>query len=129
GSARILEVPITAATTPALPKPLEAAYAALPPLPWRGALKRLGLRPVWLRPSYTALRDMLAFARRLAAQRASCFNIILHSSELLPGGSPYTADVASVDRFQADLELLLEELVHLGGAGRTYAEFAERVAA
>lgn len=124
GASRILEIPISAATLPELPKSLEAAYASLRPIPWRGAFKRLGLRPVWLRPSYTSLADMRAFASRLAARRAPCFNIIFHSSELLPGGSPYTPDQKSVERFLADLTGLLEHLLSLGGVGRTYAELA-----
>lgn len=126
GRSKILEVPISAATRPALPKPLERAYAMLPPIPYRGALKRLGLRPVWLRPSYSALGDMLQFADALRAAGLPCFNIIFHSSELLPGGSPYTPDAASVARFTDDLERLLEHLVErLGARGRTYREFAE----
>jgi hypothetical protein len=130
GRARILEVPISAATLPALPKPLEALYAAMPPIPYRGAIKRLGLRPVWLRPSYSPLPDMLAFASRLAAARVPCFNIIFHSSELLPGGSPYTPDEASVRRFLDDLRRLFEQLVgRLGAVGRTYREFAAQYAA
>jgi hypothetical protein len=104
---------------------MEALYARLPPIPYRGALKRLGLRPVWLRPSYTPLRDMLAFASRLEARGASCFNVIFHSSEILPGGSPYTPDEASVARFLDDLKRLLEHLTGpLGGAPRTCSEFA-----
>lgn len=127
GGARLLEIPITAATLPALPKAVEALYARLPPLHWRAALRRLGLRPVWLRPSYSSLPDMLAFADRLAASGASCFNIIFHSSELLPGGSPYTPDASSVERFLDALRRLLEHLTsRLGAAGLTYAEFAAR---
>ena len=57
GRSRVLEVPITSATRPFLWKPLEALYAQLPPLPWRGALRRAGLRAAWLRPSYTPLPD------------------------------------------------------------------------
>lgn len=130
GAAKILEVPITSATSPALPKLLEKAYARLRPIPWRGALKRLGVRPVWLRPSYTPLPEMLAFADRLARNGVPCFNIIFHSSEVLPGGSPYTPDEASVARFLDDLRGLLAHLTGpLGAAGRTYAEFArERTA-
>jgi hypothetical protein len=130
GRSKLLEVPISAATLPWLPKPLEALYATLPPIPYRGAIKRLGLRPVWLRPSYSSLPDMLAFASRLAAERVPCFNIIFHSSELLPGGSPYTPDEASVRRFTDDLRRLLEHLVgRLGAVGRTYREFAAQFAA
>jgi hypothetical protein len=125
GRSPILEIPISSATLPRLPKPLEAAYARLPPIPWRGALKRLGLRPVWLRPSYSSVGDMRAFADDLAARRVPCFNVIFHSSELLPGGSPYTPDAPAVDRFLDDLRRLLEHLTgRLGAVGRTYAEFA-----
>ena len=124
GAARLLEVPISSATLPFLPKPLEAAYARLKPIPWRGAFKRLGLRPVWLRPSYTALSDMLDFARALSARGAPCFNAIFHSSELLAGGSPYTPDERSVGRFLDDLRRMLDALRELGGVGRTCAEFA-----
>jgi len=125
GESRILEVPISAATDPPLPKPLERLYASLPPIPWRGALKRLGLKPVWLRPSYTAVPEMLSFASRLKERGAPCFNVIFHSSELLPGGSPYNPDAASVGRFETALRLLLEHVTsRLGAVGRTYAEFA-----
>jgi peptidoglycan/xylan/chitin deacetylase (PgdA/CDA1 family) len=130
GASKILEVPITSATSPALPKLLERAYARLRPIPWRGALKRIGLRPVWLRPSYTPLPEMLAFAERLARDGVPCFNIIFHSSEVLPGGSPYTPDEASVARFLDDLRRLLAHLTGpLRAAGRTYAEFAREWAA
>jgi hypothetical protein len=125
GRSPILEIPITSATVPALPKALESAYTSLQPIPWRGALKRLGLRAAWLRPSYTPREQMLAFASRLRAQGATSFNIIFHSSELLPGGSPYTPDQRSVDRFLDDLRALLDHLTGtLGVVGRTYAEFA-----
>ena len=124
GASTILEVPISAATSPALPKAAEALYARLRPIPWRGALRRLGLKAVWLRPSYAALPDMLAFASRLARARVPCFNVIFHSSELLPGGSPYTPDEASVSRFLEDLQRLFEHLTaRLGAVGRTYGQF------
>jgi hypothetical protein len=125
GRSSILEIPITSATVPGLPKTLESAYTRLPPIPWRGALKRLGVRAAWLRPSYTSRAEMLAFASRLRAQGATSFNVIFHSSELLPGGSPYTPDQRSVDRFLDDLKALLDHVTGtLGVVGRTYAEFA-----
>jgi len=70
---------------------------------------------------------MLAFADRLAREGAPCFNIIFHSSEVLPGGSPYTPDEGSVARFLDDLRRLLGHLTaQLGAVGRTYAEFARQ---
>ena len=54
-------------------------------------------------------------------------SIIFHSSEILPGGSPYTPDAASVERFLGELRAILEHLtVKLGAVGMTYAEFARR---
>jgi len=128
GGSPILEVPISAGTLPMLPKALEAIYTTLPPLRSRSALRRLGLRPVWLRPSYAALGDMCAFADRLARMPGAVFSLAFHSSEVLPGGSPYTPDERSVSRFLDDLRRLLEHLTtHLGGRGCTFAELcAER---
>jgi hypothetical protein len=130
GRSRLLEIPVSAATLPPLPKRLEALYASLPPIPYRGALKRLGIRPVWLRPSYSPVADVVAFASRLGRQGAPCFNFLFHSSELLPGASPYHADEAAVARFTDDLARVLEHLTRtLGGVGKTYAEFAAAYAA
>jgi hypothetical protein len=73
---------------------------------------------------------MLRFASALHADRVPCFNIIFHSSELLPGGSPYTPDDASVSRFLSDLRRLLVHLTgSLGAQGCTYAEFGAAWAA
>lgn len=125
GGARILEVPVSSGTLPRLGKRLEALYVRLPPLRYRGALKRLGLRPVWLRPSYTSLVEMKTFASLLGEAGTPCFNIAFHSSELLPGGSPYSPDQNSIDRLLDDLDRLLEHLTGpLSGVGRTFSEFA-----
>jgi hypothetical protein len=124
GRARLLEIPISAGTQPPLPRPLESLYARIPMIPHRGALRRLGLRGVWLRPSYSSLPDMLALASRIRRHRLPCANLLFHSSELQPGGSPYTPDSASVKRFLGELERLLEHLTQkLDAVGRTYAEF------
>jgi hypothetical protein len=124
GPSRLLEVPISAATAPPLPKPIEALYSRLSPIPYRGALKRLGLRPVWLRPSYTPLAEAKRFASRLAHSGLPCLNLLFHSSEVWPGGSPYNPDQLSVERFLDTLKRLLEHArERLGAVGKTYAEF------
>lgn len=124
GASKVLEIPISSATDPALPKGLEAVYTKLPPLPYRGWLKRLGLRAVWLRPSYTPLERMKALATRLTARGVPCLNVIFHSSEILPGASPYNRDEAAVTRFLDELERFLEYATgKLGAQGRTFAEF------
>jgi peptidoglycan/xylan/chitin deacetylase (PgdA/CDA1 family) len=129
GTSQVLEVPISAATIPSLPKAAEALYVTMPPLPYRGILRRLRLRGAWLRPSYSDLPDMLRLASRLA-NNAGILNVAFHSSELLPGGSPYTPDEASVGRLLDDLARLLEHATQqLGAIGHTYTEYAATWAA
>jgi hypothetical protein len=126
GRGPVLEVPISSGTLPNLPKPLEALYTRLPPLPYRGWLKRLGLNAAWLRPSYASLPQMLRLAEGLERRGVGVLNIAFHSSELLPGGSPYTPDEGSIRRFLDDLERLLEQLTtRLGARPCTYAELAD----
>lgn len=125
GASRVLEIPISSATIPFLPKPVETLFVSLPSLPYRGMLKRLGLRGAWLRPSYSSLGDMLRLADRLA-ERTGVLNVAFHSSELLPGGSPYSPDQASVGRILDDLARLLEHAtVRHGARGLSYSEYAE----
>ena len=71
----------------------------MPAIPWRGYLKRLGLRAVWLRPSYSSVEDAKALASALVARGVPTLNMLFHSSELVPGGSPYNRTEADVDRF------------------------------
>jgi hypothetical protein len=125
GESHVLEVPISSATLPRLPKFVEGLYTRLPPLRFRNALRRLGLRPVWLRPSYARLKDMRRLADHLAAQDDAVLNVGFHSSEVLPGGSPYTPDAESVTRFLEVLEHLLAHLIDtLAARPLTFAELA-----
>ncbi len=127
GRSPVLEVPVSAATLPRLPKRLESAYASLQPKRWRGPLKRLGLRPVWLRPSYSPAPDAIALAEMLVARGVPTLNMLFHSSELLPGASPYHRDEAAVDRFFDTFERVVEHIMgRMGATGMTYAEYAAR---
>jgi hypothetical protein len=128
GRSQVLEIPISSATIPPLPKTLERGFASLPPLYGRAWLKRLGLRAVWLRPSFSTVDDAIRMADRFVAHGVPTLNLLFHSSELLPGGSPYHPDVASVERFFAKLERLLEYVTGaLNVEALTYREFAARV--
>ena len=52
-------------------------------------------------------------------------NVLFHSSELLPGASPYNRSGADVDRFLASLESLLAFAAGEGIEGRTFREFRD----
>ena len=122
----MLEIPVSSATKPALPKALERHFTSLSPIPWRGYLKRLGLRGVWLRPSYSNVEDAKALASTLVARGVPTLNMLFHSSELVPGGSPYNKDAADVDRFFERLERVFEHVMkRLEARGVTYRECAD----
>jgi hypothetical protein len=126
GTSTVLEIPVSAATTPALPKSLERLYASMPAIPWRGYLKRLGLRAIWLRPSYSSVEDAKTLASALVARGVPTLNMLFHSSELVPNGSPYNRTDADLDRFFERLERVFEHIMkRLEARGVTYRECAE----
>ena len=51
--------------------------------------------------------------------------MLFHSSELLPGGSPYHRDAAAVERFYDTFSRVVDHIIgRLGAVGMTYAEYA-----
>lgn len=126
GRSTVLEIPVSAATSPAVPKWIEKGFASLPAIPWRGYFKRLGLRAVWLRPSYSSVEDAKSLASSLVARGVPTLNMLFHSSELEPGGSPYNKSAGDVDRFFDRLERVFEHVMkRLGARGVTYRECAD----
>jgi len=128
GTSDLLEIPITSALDRRWPGWLAKAYADVErAYQFRRVLRLTKIvRPVWLRPSYSAPADMHRLATRLVASGVPTANIIFHSSELMPGGSPYNQTSKDVDRFYEDLEGLLHHLVGLDAYGSTFIEFHER---
>ena len=127
GASGLLEIPVTSALDRKWPLWLETAYADVSSAyHFRRALRLLGIaRPIWLRPSYSKASDMERLARRVLSEGSAPANIIFHSSELLPGGSPYNETRDDVERFYRDLESLLAFLVESGASGATFREFRE----
>ena len=81
-------------------------------------------RHYWLRPNGrngAALRERVDEA---VAGRHAHLMFVLHSSELMPGGSPTFSDEASIARLTEDLSALFAHAQARGCAGRTLGEFA-----
>jgi hypothetical protein len=127
GPTKLLELPITSALNRRWPQWLQTAYAGYTPAyQFRRVLRLMKIvRPIWLRPSYSKTDDMLFLAKRIVENREPLANIIFHSSELIPEGSPYNATDADVDRFFEGLGELLSFLSGKGVEGRTFREFRE----
>jgi hypothetical protein len=129
GTSRVLELPLSCALNRRLPVALQLAWARAPkPYTTKRVLKKLGIvRPLWLRPSYSSLDDMLALARRLAGSGVPLLNVLFHSSEAIVGGSPYNCTASELDAFLDRLDRFLAAAVGpLGATPLTLHEFAQR---
>lgn len=130
GSSPLLELPMTI-----LPRERSA------PVEWlrrraRGArqlervVNRLWRPLVWMRPDGHNLRDLLWAVDRVLAERRPYAQLMLHSSELMPGGSPTFPAEADVERLYSHLERLFELTTKRGLTGCTLGGYrASREAA
>jgi hypothetical protein len=105
-SGGLLEVPVTVRPS--------AFYRRVPAAYRTRLLRRFankispGLR--WLCPAQSNLDSMLQVVREARAQGAPHVEFMLHSSELMPGGSPSFRDTGAIEHLYEDLEILFEEL-------------------
>ena len=129
GDSPLLEVPMTIVHAPPGPAlRLGQALSALP-APLRRAT-RLVARVVdrvappirWLRPDGRNRRAMLDILDQVRAEGRAHAEFMLHSSELMPGGSPTFRTEASIERLYADLRALFAA-VRGRFAPATLAEF------
>jgi hypothetical protein len=114
----LLEVPVTIEMSELF---RAAPWAYHLPLAGR-VVNRISPTLSWACPGENDLAGMLRAARRARATGAVCVEFLVHSSELMPGGSPRFRTVAAVERLYASLELLFEEL-SAWCSGTTLAEF------
>jgi hypothetical protein len=77
---------------------------------------------LWLRPNGRNRRRLLAVVARVLAERRPYAQFMLHSSELMPGGSPTFRDAARIEVLYADLEVLFAA-ARGRFVGSTLAEF------
>jgi hypothetical protein len=98
--------------------------------PWnrelaRRLLGRKGPRIVWLRPDGSNLNALLQVVETAVANRRAYLQFTLHSSELMPGGSPTFRTARSIENLYRDLGVLFEA-VSRHFAGRTLSEFSRQ---
>jgi len=82
----------------------------------------------WLRPTGNNLGAMRALVRDSVKKGEHYLEFMIHSSELMPGGSPYFPDEGSIERLYADLDVLFAEISETH-EGQTLAGFRERYVA
>lgn len=136
GQPGLVELPVTVLPTYMVTRRLPSVLPYWDTRPFGAARRALRVwrrpQPLWLRPrpEYTPsdLEHLVDEAERLALPYAV---FMVHSSELMPGGSPYRPTPASVDELLALLDGLLSSLrrrghqfVTLSQAGRELRSFA-----
>ena len=107
GNSKLLEVPITVDFTRRIPDFLKKIYPNLPDIGLRRLMRILGnIDLVWLRPSYASLEQMQLLANTVLGNGAVLLNMMFHSSELMPGASPYNKTDEDVQNFLKKIENL-----------------------
>jgi hypothetical protein len=103
GESDLLEVPLT--ILPTSPRFIDRLRQGLPPrsLP-RRLVNRLFPPLAWLRPNGRNRRSLLRVLRAALSGGAGYAEFMLHSSELMPGGSPAFPDNSSIEKLYDDLE-------------------------
>jgi hypothetical protein len=83
-------------------------------------------KAVWLRPRGNNLQDMLALVQHIKNSNDEYLMFMLHSSELMPNGSPAFKTEDSIERLYADLQILFER-ISSNFTGITFKEYLARV--
>lgn len=81
---------------------------------------------VWLRPIWHSIKQMQLLTRRVIAEgNGDYLEFMIHSSELMPGGSSYFADAEAVETLYGIMETYFQYVSDLGYQGQTLQMFAK----
>ena len=129
GASGLLEVPVTIVHTNSVMHRVAAARRWYRrhrrSLPARAANRWWRVAPQWFRPFPDMSAQHLIAVFETARRRGlPVVEMMFHSSELLPGGSPYNPTEADVDRLFARLMAVFRHLAARGVKGATLSQFA-----
>jgi hypothetical protein len=122
GSSKLLEVPVT--IKPNYHPTVQRAYHRFEDRLLGRVLHRLlGPPYIWLRPNGENIDDMLDVVGWAFEQRVPVLEFMVHSSELMPGGSPNFQTREQTEHLYVHLKRLFGRLSSLGALGMTLAEY------
>jgi hypothetical protein len=117
GNSGLLEAPLTIVRKYGFAQPIESYVPLL-----RRYVARVLPAVVWMRPTGWNRRFLIELLEQAREQHSPYVQFMLHSSELMPGGSPTFRTESSIEKLYADLEALFEAASgHFRGA--TLSEF------
>lgn len=67
-------------------------------------------RPLWLRPNRINLEEMLYLINQFKDSDCDYLMFMIHSSELMPGGSPTFKNEGGIEKLYTHLEVIFEEI-------------------
>lgn len=112
GTSPIVEIPLSIALSRRLPARVDSALRVLPddnPLMRVLGKSRL-VRRMWLRPTLASAAEMVDACETMLRHGVPVFNMMIHSSELFPGTSPYFSDQAAIDDLFARMDRAFERI-------------------
>lgn len=120
-STRLLEIPMTVRENHRFNSPKSRN-----PLRWLRNLRRAvqGRGPVWLRPDGHNLEELKYLTGKIARSKSDYLMFMLHTSEMMPGGSPVFRTEADIEKLYADLDELFA-CISQNFEGKTISEYAE----
>jgi hypothetical protein len=119
GDSTLLEAPVTIARKYPFTQPIEDHIPLV-----RRYVTRVLPAVVWMRPNGRNRRFLLGLLKDAREQGWPYVELILHSSELMPGGSPTFRNTASIERLYDDLDALFGAAAG-DFAGATLSEFRD----
>lgn len=128
GTGQMLELPLTVSYLrgPFGSPGLQEVGDRLRYTPLGKVLQRVGWTAIPFRPwPGRSTETLLGFLAEGERTNRPYLMLMFHSSELMPGGSPYNPDESSVERMYLQLELLFDALRSRGVAGSTVRQFAQ----
>lgn len=128
GDSGLLEVPMTILCPKAAQwRLVTALFKRESSLGFRIGRKLFGIETEWFRPYPHMSAERLKNVYRVAASRGlPVVDLMFHSSELMPGGSPYNPTPESIEQLYERFNALFAFLAESGARGVTLREFAEK---
>jgi len=128
GDSGLFEVPTTITSTNRLfdIKTLDRLFNKFRKLKTgRSISRKLSLDPKWFRP-YPKINanELIRMYKTALRRNAPVIQMMFHSSELMPGGSPYNPTEESVELLFNKFEVLFSYIAKNGGHGITLTEYA-----